>query len=79
MSDARVEEFIQIYNSSKYYGKERNFDTTPGCSYNIHLKDGSQISVTEYGHLFIVSTQSGEEETDRFYITNDELEAFIEG
>ena len=74
MSEARVEEFIQIYNSSKYYGKERNFDTTPGCTYYIHLKDGSQITVTEYGHLFMVSTQYGV-----FHITNDELEAFIEG
>ncbi len=78
LSKAQVEEFIEIYNSSKYYGKERNYDTTSYYYFEIELKDGTTISLHEYGKLFIVSSQSGEKKTDTFYITNDKMDAFVE-
>ena len=78
LNEAQIEEFIEIYHSSKYYGKERNFDTTPDYQFNIYLDDSTWIDVSEYGHLFIVEYHYSNGESELFHVKNNKLDGFVE-
>lgn len=78
LDEDQMKEFAKIYNSSNYYGKERNFDTTPLYDFTIEFKDGKTMKVSEFGYLFVVTWWEDEKAVNLFHITNDDMDAFVE-
>ena len=73
--------FIELFNSSKYEGKESDFGTTPEFGIYIYVRDGTYLYVTDFpcgGMDFEVSLHdSDRNEKEHYFITNEELYAFV--
>ncbi|MBE6924940.1 MAG: hypothetical protein E7466_06885 [Ruminococcaceae bacterium] len=74
MDDDKKEEFIELYNSSKYAGRYKDdAGSTPNFSVKVHFTNGDKITIWDDGSRLFVSPESGE----TFQIRNKELYAFL--
>ncbi len=72
--DDEVEQFVELYNSSKYGGQYKNdAGSTPNFSVEVYFTNGDKFTVWDDDGRLIVSPESGKS----FYIRNKELYTFL--
>lgn len=74
MDDDKKDEFIELYNSSKYGGRYKDdAGSTPNFSVKVYFTNGDKITIWDDDSRLFVSPESGE----TFQIRNKELYAFL--
>ena len=73
--------FIELFNSSKYEGKESDFGTTAEFGICVYFRDGAYLRANDFacgGMDFEVSLHDSDgNEKEHYYITNEELYTFV--
>ena len=73
--------FIELFNSSKYEGRESEYGTTAEFGIHVYFRDGTYMNVNDFqsgGFDFEVSLRDsdGKEKTG-YYTSNEELYTFV--
>ena len=77
LSENQTKELIKLYNASEYLGTDG--DTTPDFIYEVHLKDGSVISITDCCRPMLkIYIDGADGKLENFYvIKNDKLHTYL--